>query len=105
MQWKRRRLLEEAKNEMTYLFSLWLALAAVIAAMALYRKRVSADEDDAIHLTAGTERLVQHQEEVAGRLSTIDKWGKTLTALEVVFGLALAGIWLYQAWLDGAKIQ
>lgn len=90
---------------MTYLFSLWLALAVVIAAMAIYRKMVSKDEDDTLHLGGGAEGVVRHQAELAGKLESIDKWGKTLTALEVVFGLALAGWWLYQIWLDGAKMN
>ena len=90
---------------MTYLFSLWLALAAVIAAMALYRKYVSRDEDDAVHLNATADGVLQHQTEVAVKLDAIDKWGKTLTAVEVVFGLVLACVWLYQAWIENGKMN
>lgn len=89
---------------MTYLFSLWLALAVVIAAMAIYRKMVAGNEDDSVHLGGGADSVIQHQAQLAVKLESIDKWGKTLTVIEVVFGLALAGWWLYSIWLEGAKV-
>lgn len=89
---------------MIYLFSLWLALGAAIMAMALYRKTVSRNEDDMLHLAPGSDRIVQQQAAVAGQLDWIDKWGKTLTVIEVLFGIALAGAWLYQAWIESTKV-
>lgn len=90
---------------MIYLFTLWLALGAAIMAMALYRRSVSRNEDDMLHLSPGTEHIVQQQATIAGQLDWIDKWGKALTVVEVVFGLALASAWLYQAWIDSTKLQ
>lgn len=90
---------------MIYLFSLWLALGAAILAMAVYRKSISRNEDDMLHLSPGSERAVHQQVVVADQLNWIDKWGKTLTTVEVVFGLALAGAWLYQAWIASTKLQ
>jgi hypothetical protein len=90
---------------MMYLFLLWVALGAVIAGIAIYRKMVSREEDDAIHLNATAEGVIQQQTVMAGKLNVIDRWGKTLTAVEVLFGLALGLFWLYKAWLDGSKLN
>jgi hypothetical protein len=90
---------------MIYLFSLWLALGAAIVAMALYRKHVSRNEDDMLHLSPGTEHMVQQQASMASQLSWIDRWGKTLTGIEVLFGLLLAGVWLYQSWVDATRLH
>jgi hypothetical protein len=35
---------------------------------------------------------------LAHRLASIDKWGKTLTIVVAVYGVALAAIYLYQVW-------
>jgi len=35
---------------------------------------------------------------LAHRLEMIDKWGKMLTVVVAVYGLALGAIYLYQAW-------
>lgn len=90
---------------MMYLFLLWVALGAVVAGIAIYRKMISREEDDAIHLNAVAEGAIQHQTVLAGKLNSIDRWGKTLTAVEVVFGVALGLFWLYKAWLDGSKLS
>jgi hypothetical protein len=90
---------------MIYLFSLWLALGAAVVAMALYRKYVSRNEDDALHLTPGMDVAVQRQAQLAGQLDWIDRWGKTLTVVAVLYGMALAGYWLYQAWLESGQIR
>jgi hypothetical protein len=35
---------------------------------------------------------------LAHRLESIDRWGKTLTVVVAVYGVALAAIYLYQVW-------
>lgn len=88
---------------MIYFFSAWIALAALIVGMALYRNFVARNEDDVLHLAAGTERLVREQATLAERLTTIDRWGKSLTVFEAVFGLALLAAWLYRAWIESVR--
>lgn len=85
---------------MIYFLSVWIVLAALIVGMALYRNFVARNEDDVLHLASGTDRAVREQASLAERLSAIDRWGKSLTLFEAVFGLALLTAWFYRAWLD-----
>jgi len=39
-----------------------------------------------------------HQVALAHRLASIDRWGKTLTLIVAVYGVALAAVYLYQIW-------
>lgn len=90
---------------MTYLVALWITIALVVAGLALYRKMVARSEDPTIHLTHGEASAVYQQEEFARRIANIDKWGKTLTVVEVVFGLGLLAFWLYLVWLKSFELQ
>ncbi|MGA2590086.1 MAG: hypothetical protein ABSH32_09240 [Bryobacteraceae bacterium] len=73
----------------------WGVLALVVVCLIFYRRAVTSREDDSIHLEGG---IASDQITLAHRLELIDRWGKTLTIAAVVFGLALAGVYLYQVW-------
>jgi len=73
----------------------WGVLAVAVVFLIIYRKQVSSREDDSIHLEGG---MPAEQVELAHRLAIIDRWGKSLTVLAAVFGLALAAIYCYQIW-------
>ena len=81
----------------TFLTVLWGVLAAVVLGLIAYRKVISSQEEETLHLENVQE--VSHQEVIAHKLDTIDKWGKTLTVLAVVYGLLLAAVYTYQTWL------
>jgi uncharacterized membrane protein len=78
---------------------IWVILAVATLGLALYRKLISASEEDLIHLGPGEERRIPAQTALAERLKAVDRWGKTLTVLTVVVGLAMAAVYLYQAFL------
>jgi hypothetical protein len=78
---------------------IWAVLAIATLALALYRKLVSANEEDLIHLGPGEERHIPEQIALEAKLEAVDRWGKTLTVITVVVGLAMAGAYLYQAFL------
>jgi hypothetical protein len=78
---------------------IWVILAVVTLGLALYRKLISASEEDLIHLGPGEERHIPEQIALEGRLKAIDRWGKILTVITVVVGLVMAAIYLYQAFL------
>jgi hypothetical protein len=83
-------------------FVLWVALGAVVIGMIIWRKTVSSHEDEALHvLDAGA---LNQQVSVGHKLETIDKWGKILTAIAVIFGLILGAIYMYQSWVAMSKI-
>lgn len=78
---------------------IWVILAIATLGLALYRKLISASEEDLIHLGPGEEREIPGQVALAARLKTVDRWGKVLTVVTVLVGLAIAGVYLYQVFL------
>ena len=78
---------------------IWAILAIATLGLALYRKLISASEEDLIHLGPGEERQIPQQVALAARLRAVDRWGKILTVVTAVVGLAVAAVYLYQAFL------
>jgi hypothetical protein len=73
----------------------WGVLAIVVVFLIIYRKSVSSHEDDSIHLEGN---MPSEQMALSHRLQSIDRWGKTLTVVVALYGVALAAIYLYQVW-------
>lgn len=90
---------------MTILFSLWVVLALAVLSLAGYRKMVSRNEDDLVHLSEADATLVNNQKSIATRLEWIDKWGKILTVVTLIFGIIVAGIYLYNGWMASGQLQ
>lgn len=88
-----------AEMNLTPVVVVWVFLAIATLGLALYRKLISAKEEDLIHLGPGEERHIPAQVALAGKLKTVDSWGKTLTVITVAVGLAMAAVYLYQAFL------
>ena len=86
-------------NLMPY-FILWVVLAAVVVFLIVWRKTVSIHEDETLHLDAGG---ISQQLNVTHKLDVIDKWGKILTAITVIFGLVLGAVYMYQSWVALSK--
>ncbi len=78
---------------------IWVILAIATLGLALYRKLISAREEDLIHLGPGEERQIPGQVALAARLKAVDRWGKILTVVTALVGLAVAAVYLYQAFL------
>jgi len=79
---------------------IWAAVAVVTLGLALYRKVISASEQDIVFLSASEAGNIPKQQALAARLGGIDKWGKTLTVVTLVLGLALASIYFYGVWVE-----
>lgn len=80
---------------------LWAVLALAVVGLIVYRRIVSASEDDMIHVSDPAGAVTSQQVSVAQKLDQIDKWGKTLTVVVVVYGIILAAIYVYQSWVSG----
>jgi hypothetical protein len=76
---------------------LWILLAVVVLAMIGYRKLVSSQEEESLHLDNAGE--ITHQQQIAAKLEVIDKWGKLLTIITVVYGLVLAALYTWHTWM------
>jgi hypothetical protein len=85
---------------MTPFVVIWTAIAAATLGLALYRKLISSREDDIVYLGVGEQFHIPQQQALAARLDAIDKWGKTLTVISLVLGLALGAVYLYQVWVE-----
>jgi len=88
-----------SNNNWTPAVVIWVILAIATLGLALYRKLISASEEDLIHLGPGEERHIPEQVALAAKLKTVDRWGMTLTVVTVLIGLAMAAVYLYQAFL------
>jgi hypothetical protein len=82
---------------LTPLVITWIVLAVVVLALALFRNLYGLHEDDNLHLSRGSEAMVSEQVAFFGILRKIDRWGKTLTVITVLAGLALASVYLYES--------
>jgi hypothetical protein len=74
----------------------WVGFTTVVITLAIYRKVVAVKEDDFLHVSDAN--LISQQAQVAHRLELIDRWGKILTAVSLLWGFVLLGIFLYQGW-------
>lgn len=80
----------------------WAVLGVIVLSLALMRRSVTANEDDSIHLGATTGAIDQ-QVTTAKKLEAIDKWGKILTVVLAVSGLALVILYGMQVWEATSK--
>ncbi len=80
----------------------WLALACSIAGLAIYRKLVSSQEDDILHVLDNESHRLR-QAALAHQLETVDHWGKILTVTAILYGALLAVGYCYQVWMDGFR--
>jgi cytochrome oxidase Cu insertion factor (SCO1/SenC/PrrC family) len=82
------------------LLALWALLAASVIALIVWRKMVASHEDDQLHVMQTA--AATQQAEVAHKLEVIDKWGKSVTAVTVAYGVLIAGLFIYQTWMQSS---
>ena len=87
---------------LTPYFVLWIVLAAVVLVMLIWRKAVTSHEDETLHVM--DTGAVTQQMNVSHKLDVIDRWGKILTAIAVIFGLVIGALYMYQSWVAMSKI-
>jgi len=76
----------------------WAALTILVIMLAVYRKFATRNENACVHLTDSEATAIPEQVEVAKRVDKIDRWGKTLTLVDVAFLTVLLSIVFYNAW-------
>ncbi len=86
------------------LWIVWAALTVFVIALALVRKFTSMKEDDIVHLS-GPEAAISQQVTVAHKLDKIDHWGKLLTVADIVFGVVLAVVTLYNTYQNSLVLD
>lgn len=78
----------------------WAVLAVVVVMLMIYRWMVANREDDSLHVSDAETAVVDQQLVVAKKLATVDRWGKTLTAVALIYALGLLGVYMYRSWLE-----
>ena len=81
--------------------AIWSLLALAVLLLFVRRKMVAAKEDDNLHVMSGEN---PQQAVVAAKLEVIDKWGKLLTVVAVILGLALAGLYVYSVFVGRGSL-
>ncbi len=82
---------------------IWIALAVAVAGLAIYRMVVGTREEDSIHLGEGEAPVVGAQVKLFRKLESVERWGKALTVVTVLYGLAILAAYLYRAWQQSGK--
>jgi len=75
---------------------LWIIVAFGVIGLILYRAWIARREDDSLHVDQSELGLVSQQTITAQKLEAIDRWGQTLTVVALLYGLAMAGGYIYQ---------
>ncbi len=70
-------------------------LLLVLFGLVLYRRSLTAWEDDTIHVLDGEEQAVAHQAVLVKKVEVVDLWGKILTVIVVLGALAVAAAYVY----------
>ena len=76
---------------------LWLVLVAAVIVLFFWRQAIARKEDDSIHVLQGS---AAQQVVVAQKLDQIDKWGKLVTIIAVVYGVILGAAAIMQAFFS-----
>ena len=84
---------------------LWILLALAVLALFIWRKTVSAKEDDNLHVSDVTsDEKTAEQAVIAQKLELIDKWGKIVTVVAVVYGVILGSLYIWHSWLQNTSM-
>lgn len=85
----------------------FVVLAAVmvltVVVLIVIRQAIARKEDDTLHVLHGA-TVVPQQESVAHKLDFIDKWGKMLTIITVIYCSIVGALFVYQQWLRASNL-
>lgn len=84
---------------------IWACIAGAAILVALYRKLLTRNEDDYLHVAEGEAKAIPQQVAMAQKLDVIDRWEKILLIATVVTGLALGGAYIYHLWVASQTLS
>jgi hypothetical protein len=76
----------------------WAVLALIVIYLILVRRKFAHQEDDTLRVLEGPV-AISHQEIIAKKLDQIDRWGKVLTLIAVLYGIIIGVAFVYQNWV------
>jgi len=91
-------------NLLPYL-AIWAILAVWVLALGAYRIMVARRDDSTLDVLESNDRVIAQQKMAIQKIGAIDRWGKSLTVVTVLYGLAIAAVYIAHLWQESAKIQ
>jgi hypothetical protein len=91
------------QSTLTIQVVIWVVIGIALASLALYRKYISAAESDILHLRDSESTQISGQKEFANRLDSLDRWGKILMIVLIVYGLVVGCEYLVVAWQQSGR--
>lgn len=82
---------------------LWIVLAAALAILMAYRKVIEGSSDELVHVSDMSGAAITKQQTTARQLDQIDRVVQILAILVVLYGVALAGWYVYDAFVNSGK--
>ncbi len=89
---------------LTLYLATWIPLVVLVGVLAIYRNMMASHEDESIHVLDGDAPQVAAQAKLSHRLEAVERWGKILTTVVIVYGLVIGAMYLYYIWQQGAKL-
>ncbi len=83
----------------------WAVLVVVVLSLVVARRLAAHREDDSLHLRDSEVGLVQRQASLAAFINHVDRAGKLVTVILLLYTAALIGRAFYLAWLDSLQIK
>lgn len=77
--------------------ALWLVILAALLAVYVYRKMVSSNADELVHLSDATDAVLSKQENIAAKIQQLDRIVMILAIVFVVYGVIFGGFTIYRA--------
>lgn len=77
--------------------ALWLVILAALLGVYVYRKTVSSNADELVHLSDASDAVLAKQENTAAKIQQLDRLVTILAIVFVVYGVVLGGITIYRA--------
>jgi hypothetical protein len=84
--------------------AVWAVLVVILVVLYIYRRRIALKDDETLHVLDADVGMVAQQATVAKKLEVVDRWGKILTILVVLYSLALAALYIYVVWQESTKV-
>lgn len=80
--------------------AVWGVLTTVVVILAIYRRRLDLRVDETLHVLDSEASAIPAQIEVAKKLAVVDRWGKILTVVAVLYLLGIAAAYIYSSFTD-----
>lgn len=84
--------------------AVWAVLVVILVVLYIYRRRIALKDDETLHVLDADVGMVAQQATVAKKLEVVDRWGKILTILVVLYSLVLAALYIYVVWQESTKV-